>query len=346
MAVPIKQLAKRLAYRTGALGLWHRWTNRRRLTVLTFHRVLPEGDPRWKDADPTWTVSSRLFAQCLAFLRRHYHFIGAADMLDFVEKGRALPARPLLITFDDGWADNEQCALEILRRCGAPAVIFVATGGIGQRELWHERLLSDWRQDRLSESQKETLRTVEGANGMETREEILLLLGKVSAMREPDRGKLVQKLSTPEDGPPLMVDQQQLLRLERNGVAIGAHGVTHTPLTHTPAYQSELRESRSRLSGILEASPEGGPVLFSFPHGRYTPALIEEARAIGYKFLFTSDARLNTEADIRRGIVGRISIDAKDISGSDGSLRPELLAFHLFSRQAPPCAGISAGAAD
>src|SRR5215468_8289687 len=66
---------KRLAYRSGALGALHRLRNRRRLTVAMFHRVLPETSPQWRDADPTYTVSDRLFVEVLAFFRRHYNVV-------------------------------------------------------------------------------------------------------------------------------------------------------------------------------------------------------------------------------------------------------------------------------
>jgi peptidoglycan/xylan/chitin deacetylase (PgdA/CDA1 family) len=41
-----------------------------------------------------------------------------------------LPARPLLITFDDGWADNEEFALRALRERNLPAVVFVVAAGV------------------------------------------------------------------------------------------------------------------------------------------------------------------------------------------------------------------------
>lgn len=42
--------------------------------------------------------------------------------------GNALPARPVVITFDDGYADFHSEALPVLARYGFPATLFVTTG--------------------------------------------------------------------------------------------------------------------------------------------------------------------------------------------------------------------------
>src|SRR5690606_15174773 len=106
MSAMAADLVKRALYRSGLLGLYHRLRNRRALTVIMFHRVLTQQDPRWASCDPDYTLEAGLLERCLEFFRRHYNVVSSDDVLAARRDGTPLPDRALLITFDDGWADN------------------------------------------------------------------------------------------------------------------------------------------------------------------------------------------------------------------------------------------------
>ena len=66
-------------------------------------------------------------------------------LLDLVrnQAGGPLPARSVVVTFDDGYVDNLEQAFPVLREHGVPASLFVATGNIDTpREFWWDRLES------------------------------------------------------------------------------------------------------------------------------------------------------------------------------------------------------------
>src|SRR5437016_3559358 len=127
----IKSAVRDLVFGAGALTARHRLINRRRLTVVMFHRVLSPEDPRWVDADPEYTLADATFADAIAFLGRYYSVIVLEDLFASLE-GRALPPCPLLITLDDGWADTGLYALPALRSQRLTAVVFVAAGAVGR----------------------------------------------------------------------------------------------------------------------------------------------------------------------------------------------------------------------
>ena len=108
MRSTLKRWARQSAYGSGALGLYHRQRHAGALTVVMFHRVLPAGDPRWARTDPEYALSVERFDQCLAFFAAHYNVVSLETLLAARRGRAALPERPLLITFDDGWSDNAE----------------------------------------------------------------------------------------------------------------------------------------------------------------------------------------------------------------------------------------------
>jgi peptidoglycan/xylan/chitin deacetylase (PgdA/CDA1 family) len=84
------------------------------------------------DAPDGYSTSQRAFARQLALLQRlGYTPISAEQWADF-RAGRAtdLPAKPILLTFDDGRLDSYRGADKVLERFGMRATMFVITGEI------------------------------------------------------------------------------------------------------------------------------------------------------------------------------------------------------------------------
>src|SRR5688572_5614648 len=63
----------------------------------------------------------------MALLQREFNVLSLGEACARIERG-ALPARAACITFDDGYADNEEVALPILKRLGLRATFFVSPG--------------------------------------------------------------------------------------------------------------------------------------------------------------------------------------------------------------------------
>src|SRR5439155_1761771 len=132
-----------ILYRSGALGL-ARARHPDALTVVMFHRVIDRADPDFELADPEYTVEPDLFDQLLGFFRDQYSVVSLADVMDAADQRRRLPRHPLLITFDDGWADNLRYAAPLLSRRGLPAVIFVVAEALlsPANSWWQEQIFA------------------------------------------------------------------------------------------------------------------------------------------------------------------------------------------------------------
>jgi peptidoglycan/xylan/chitin deacetylase (PgdA/CDA1 family) len=117
---------------------------------LCYHSIAPAG-PRYL------TISADLFERQLALLRRRGYRGGDLAALAELAAGGA-PGRTAFLTFDDGFRDNFETALPLLREYGFPAFVFVLPpllDGGGPFE-WPEMLA-----DR--ERHAETMRSVDWA---------------------------------------------------------------------------------------------------------------------------------------------------------------------------------------
>jgi peptidoglycan/xylan/chitin deacetylase (PgdA/CDA1 family) len=135
-----KQLLKNGVYRLigetmteiGAVG----GGEERTLRVLMYHKV--------NDLTPNpTTVPTEVFAEQMSLLAELGYVPVSLDAVrDHYLHGAELPKGAVLITFDDGYLDNLENALPVLRRHGYPAVLFVPIGFLDDgRPLPHEELL-------------------------------------------------------------------------------------------------------------------------------------------------------------------------------------------------------------
>lgn len=109
------------------------------LSVLTYHRFpSPNGQDLFDDE--VVDVTPECFERQIVSLQKHFTLVGVDELCAFAA-GRPLPRNAVAITFDDGYLDNYEIALPILRRHGAKAVFFLSTGCIGERRMyWWDRV--------------------------------------------------------------------------------------------------------------------------------------------------------------------------------------------------------------
>jgi peptidoglycan/xylan/chitin deacetylase (PgdA/CDA1 family) len=134
-----KQLLKNGVYRVigetmRELGAFD--ANERTLRVLMYHKI--------NDLSPNpTTVPTAVFAEQMVLLRElGYTPVSLDAVRDHYLTHAPLPERAVLITFDDGYRDNLENAVPVLREHGYPAVLFVPIGYLDDgRPLPHEELL-------------------------------------------------------------------------------------------------------------------------------------------------------------------------------------------------------------
>jgi peptidoglycan/xylan/chitin deacetylase (PgdA/CDA1 family) len=335
----MKDLSKKLLYASGLLGLYHRLRNAGSLTVVMFHRTLSPEDPRWRTCDPDYTLSTAYLSQSLAFFKRHYNVVSLQQVLDARRTAATLPARALLITFDDGWSDNADYALPELQRAGLPGLMFVVADAVGtEQPFFQERLISAWRRgllpvDELARAMAPALAEpwAPQDESMASLRQAIARLEKIGAQRRS--AILAPYLQALDDGLRHMVDVDELNRLQAGGMALGLHGKTHTPMTLAADVDAELGGARADLARYL-GQPLPNAESMSFPHGAHTPEIAERARQAGYELVFTSVPVLNPVAPQPGWLLGRTGFETDTVVDGKGRFRPDWLALYLFRKEA------------
>lgn len=251
--------------------------HRRRLSIVVFHRALPAPDPL-RPGD----LEAPEFARRIDWLRENFRLMTLRDAVRALAAD-ALPARALCVTFDDGYADNVEVALPLLRERDVPATFFVTTRYLDGGMMWNDRVIEavkSWPDGSIDLS-KEGL----GHHdlGRDRPRVLHALIERLKYLDYDRRDALASRLLADSGSSVtrLMMTANQIRTLHREGMEIGGHTDSHPIMTRLDddAVRAEIITNRQKLEAIIDA-----PVTsFAYPNGRANrdyhaghPALLED----------------------------------------------------------------------
>lgn len=256
---------------------------RGRLSILIFHRVLGVRDPLCPD-EP----DAAQFEVQMRWVRRWFNVMSLARAIEMLYAG-TIPSRALSVTFDDGYADNEEQAAPILARLGMTATFFVSTDFLDGGCMWNDRVIESIRDCALAHLD---LRALGLANyplsSLQARRlTVSSLLREIKHLEPQRRLELTERIAAAAGAralPSPMMRPRQLQRLRALGMEVGAHTMSHPILTRLAAgaARDEMAGSKARLEQLL-----GEPVpLFAYPNGvpgqDYGAEHVQMARHCGF----------------------------------------------------------------
>jgi peptidoglycan/xylan/chitin deacetylase (PgdA/CDA1 family) len=286
------------------LRLSARWL-RSRLThgalILGYHRIAETS------SDPfSLAVSPEYFADQLACIRTHATPMSLRTLVHALKDGK-VPRRAVVLTFDDGYADNLYAAKPLLERYEVPATVFVATGYLGVQFWWDElarivltaktlpehfsvKLNGNVCEWRLLPTRHHRFRPTDSAR----RKRVLSSLQRaLECLPENDRRQALEHiramagaLSETHSVQRALSPEEVLHLAHGNLLEVGAHTVSHPILATLPlsTQKSEILQSKNYLEELLDQ-----PVTsFSYPHGSFSGATVTAVRETGYACACTS----------------------------------------------------------
>lgn len=301
----MKLAAVQALYRAGVTARLVDRRTRDGILVLMYHRVLPEQERIDSFSSEGIVVSPRTFDLHMRVLRENFFPVTPDDASAILTGARRAPARACLVTFDDGWFDNETHALPILQRHRIPALIFAATDYLGTaRCFWQERLAR-----LLFFFWLHGDRSVTSAPDSDPQRAKQNILAHIAMLKRSGRSAALRALATAEDalesrgekvanGPDRFMNWEQVRRASATGlITIGSHACSHSPLTElaTDAVARELTASADEI----EHRTGNRPVYLAYPNGDHDTERAGIAGVTGYQLAFTTESRIASCQDDR-----------------------------------------------
>lgn len=288
LATRITRAAWRSTYRFRRTSATLRAALAGRVTILLYHRIAEHDDAGWMETAGLPVTPPHVFRQHLQILAN----IGSQFLtLDELADGN-LPAadKPaVVVTFDDGFADNFATACPLLEEFSARGVFFVTTSLPEQKPLWDHRLAWLSAQPEASTAILKALQELSGVAAtpetllwnirqLLSPEEVLQLLERV----EEKFGSLPRDEYLPTYG-----TWEQIIGADRAGHQIGAHTVHHWMRHTMPAdeFLAEAATSKRQLEQHLGHDVRA----FSYPFNSHLFSDEQRCREIGFDQIATVD---------------------------------------------------------
>ena len=289
------------------------------LVVLTYHRIAVPGINSNPYYDPVISATPDAFEAQIRFLSTRFHILGLEALLNIAaNKGMSATISPdagkpiALVTFDDGYRDNCETVLPILRKLGVPATFFIPTGFVNAARLpWWDHVacvLKRTRVPRLSLERRPgdvdpiVINLGPSSTGQQRTMAITMVVHSfLDGVIEDEPWFLAQldeQAEVPIDsstlGHELFMDLDQVKHLAAAGMSIGSHGQTHRALAslQDAIQHQELTESKRFLEGLLDLEIKALAYPFGWG-GTFTARTMQLAIEAGYYLAFSSLEGIN-----------------------------------------------------
>lgn len=239
---------------------------RRKLQILIFHRVLPCLDP----FQPS-EVTVADFDWQMQLVSQYFNVLPLADAVARLYTHQ-LPPRALCVTFDDGYRDNIELALPVLKRHGVNATFFIASGFTGEGVMFCDVIRECLQHTTLQRLDADFL-GLERQLSLATHVDRLAAIGTVNNRvkytplgQRQDWLDLLEArtgITAPRN---LMMREDELRALAAAGMGVGGHTVQHPILSCEVAAvaRDQITDNRRHLEQMLQQ-----PVtLFAYPNGK------------------------------------------------------------------------------
>ncbi|MCC5827074.1 polysaccharide deacetylase family protein [Alkalimonas sp.] len=277
------------------------------LTILTYHRVAPEGQITYLPA-----LSTEAFSRQLAWIKRYYQVLTLADAGRMAAEGQ-LPEHAAVITVDDGYDDCFHYIFPLLQQHGLCATFFITTAGLEQGQLWEEQIAEAIIDAPLDCQQLRFNTTDYPVHTFATRLRLAkTMIDKLKYLTIEQREQQVASLRQAtgvRHSSRQFLQPEQIRQMAKAGMEFGAHSVHHPilMLEQDAVAEQEIRRSKHQLEQLLQQEV----ISFAYPNGQYGRdfddhhiAMVKQA---GFRYAVSTVPGSNTDINSQAFCLHRVS---------------------------------------
>lgn len=300
----LKKLAAASLHSTTLPEALFRSKAKRNLTILAYHRIGPLPGSDYPFDEEIWSATPEEFRRELAYFRRHLDVMTVAELEQGLRQPESLPLRPAVITFDDGYADNYETALPLLREAGLTACFFLSTQIVGTAQIpWWDQVVCCFKfskaavfpspfgaddppyrfdsENRKPDTQRFLIRIKQAAWPGNALKALAALKETTGVQPEAYASK------------PLFMTWKQANEMTACGMEVGGHTRTHPILGRI----SDLKILEAEIGGCyddLKRELRINPLAFAYPvggKGEMSPMSDQAIRCAGFSLSFSYEHR-------------------------------------------------------
>jgi len=291
-------------------GAAFRYLNKNKLLIVVYHGI----SANLHDFQPFTLLPVTDFERHIRFLKTHYTMLSLKETVWLLTKGKKIPSRTAIVTFDDGYCNNLTHALPIIQKYQVPITIFLTAGYIGTKKLLpfdQAYLICRYAQEMRSRPNPEIgLPSLSFKNELERCKSFSKLVSLLKKLSTSDQERcllsLRQELYVPDftNKNDIFKDFQLMswedaYELKKSGlVDFGSHTLSHEILTNVTHQVAEKEISFSK--SILEKKLNEPITLFAYPNGRqidFNSSHMDLLNKYGYSAAVTTIPDLNTHQE-------------------------------------------------
>ena len=303
--------------------------------ILCFHDISMFSNTRKQHG---LSIEPKSFDKLLEFMSENYDVLNLKEVIKFIEAKQPRADDVFALTFDDYYKGWIKWVQPTCNRLNMPYTVFVNTYPLTSGlPVLHDALFfiveNTWR--KVIDLSRWGLGVFLLNNSDNILKCINNIIGKWRGSNFGEQLKFLKELAgylevslNPEQFEDIIITWEEIIRLDKSGVTIGAHTESHALLTALTKEECrfEIKKNKEYLQEKL-----GHPIrFFSYPYGdseSYNRAVISMLEDAGFSNAFT--LLLSNNNEYRPFEIGRRNITPGDFTKSNGNISKPLLSLEL-----------------